>query len=268
MFGAVYGDVLGSYYEVHCTKDYNFTFQKDSHFTDDSVLITAVCQAILNNPSEIGRFGIRKRAKEYAAHYRQYFSRFPYAGFGQMFSEWAKNYNSRNRRSYANGAAMRVVPIAYAYQSLEQILLQVKASCISTHNNRAAIKAASAVATAVYFARQGKSKDYIRSFIEKTYKYNLSIPLELIRKYHIFDSEASYSVPPAIIAFLESSDYESAVRGAISLGGDADTQGCIAGAIAEAYYKKIPDDIERFCNLKIDSSIKATIRKFNAIYNR
>lgn len=266
MFGAIYGDILGSYYEVHCTKDYNFPFQRASHFTDDSVLITAVCQAILNNPADIKRFDMRKRAKEYGANYRQLYSRFPNAGFGQMFSEWARNYNARNGRSYANGAAMRVAPIAYAYESLEQVLLQVKASCIPTHNNRSAIKASSAVATAVFYARQGKSKDFIRSAIEKAYRYNLSVPLELIRKYHSFDSEATYSVPPAIMAFLQSTDYESAVRGAISLGGDADTQGCIAGAIAEAYYKEIPKEIESFCNLKIDSSIKATIRKFNEIY--
>ena len=92
MFGAIYGDVIGSYYEVHCTKDYNFEFNKeDSCFTDDSVLIAAVCKAILKNPTEISMWNLRARAKEYAAQYRQYYSYHPHAGFGNMFAAWAKN---------------------------------------------------------------------------------------------------------------------------------------------------------------------------------
>ncbi len=268
MFGAIYGDVIGSYYEVHCTKDIDFPFQKESTFTDDSVLTAAVCKAILDNPAPIGRFGVHRRAKEYGGLYRQYYGYFPNAGFGNMFAEWAKDAHAANGHSYANGAAMRVVPIGYAYETLEQTLLQVKASCLSTHNNIEAIDGASAVATAVFMARHGESKEAIKTYLQKKYRYDLSVPLSDIRTTHKFDSRTSYSVPPAIIAFLESTDYESAVRNAVSLGGDADTQACIAGGIAEAFCGEIPDHIRRFCDRKIDSSIRKTVREFCSIYNK
>ena len=119
---------------------------------------------------------------------------------------------------------------------------------------------------AVYLSRFGESKEYIKTYIEKNYKYNLSIPLSDIKKTHTFNSRASYSVPPAIIAFLESTDYESAIRNAVSLGGDADTQACIAGGIAEAYYHEIPKEIEKFSRMKIDSSIKSIVNAFSEKY--
>lgn len=263
MFGAVYGDIIGSYYEVHHTKNYNFEFNRNSTFTDDSVLIAAVCKAILNNPSEVSKFGIFARSREYAAQYRHFYSCFKNAGFGVMFAEWAENDFAGNNHSYANGAAMRVIPIGYAYSSLEQIMRKAKASCLSTHNNREAITGAQAVAAAVFLARNGESKESIRRFLQKNFKYNLKKSLKDIKADHVFDSRTSYSVPPAIIAFLDSKDYESAIRGAVSLGGDADTQACIAGGIAEAFYKEIPEHIKNFCYPKIDITIKKVIREFN-----
>ena len=267
MFGAIYGDVIGSYYEVHCTKDYDFEFNKDSFFTDDSVLIAAVSKAILNNPGDISKWTLRTRAKEYATQYRQYYSYHPHAGFGNMFAAWAKDPCASNGRSYANGASMRVVPIGYAYNTLEQTLLQAKSSCIPTHNHREAIKGAQAVAAAIFMARNGADKNQIKGYLEKTFKCKLSTPLYDIKETHVFNSRTSYSVPPAIIAFLESTDYESAIRNAISLGGDADTQACIAGGIAQAYYKSIPQHIKRFCDSSIDSSIKSVIKEFNKKYS-
>lgn len=265
MFGAIYGDVIGSHYEVHTTKEYDFPFEHDSTFTDDSVLTAAVCKTILDDPSEINRFNCIERSFQYAARYRQFFSFFPHAGYGNMFTVWASNPNSKPNRSYGNGAAMRVVPIAYAYKDYKQMLLQVKASCYPTHNNREAIKAASAVACAVRLALDGYTKKDIKDYIEKHY-YDLSTPLAKIKETYVFDSRASYSVPPAIISFLESDDYESAVRNAVSIGGDADTQACIAGGIAEAYYHKIPENIITFCESRIDITIKKTIRAFIKAY--
>ncbi|MBQ7906604.1 MAG: ADP-ribosylglycohydrolase family protein [Clostridia bacterium] len=266
MLGAIYGDIIGSYYEVHCTKNYDFEFNRDSTFTDDSVLIAAVCKAILNNPAVISIWKLRNRANEFAVQYRQYFSYHPNAGFGNMFKAWAKNPTAKAGHSYANGASMRVIPIGYAYETLEQTLLQAKASCLPTHSHREAIKGAQAVAAAIFLARNGKSKDYIREYLEKAFKYKLSTSLSAIKETHVFDSRTSYSVPPAIIAFLESSDYEDAVRLAVSLGGDADTQACIAGGIAEAYYKEIPEHIKKFCDNRIDYSIKAVVKEFNDKY--
>ena len=263
MLGAIYGDVVGSYYEVHCTKDYNFELQKDSTFTDDTLLNVAVFKAILDNPRNITRLEVRKRGLEFAAQYKQYYFYYPDAGFGNMFSSWARSSSFKVNRSYANGAAMRVIPIGYAYDSMEQVLLQTKASCFYTHNNREAIKAAQAVASAVFLAKNGESKEYIKTFIEKKFRYDLSKKLSDIRGKYVFDSRASYSVPTAIIAFLESYDYESAVRNAVSLGGDADTEACIAGGIAEAFYKAIPKYISDFCERRIDYTLKKVLADFN-----
>ena len=129
-----------------------------------------------------------------------------------------------------------------------------------------AIIGAQAVAAAIYLARNGADKERIKTYLEKTFKYRLSTPLSTIKETHVFDSRTSYSVPPAIIAFLESTDYESAIRNAISLGGDADTQACIAGGIAEAYYKEIPEHIKRFCDGRIDFSIKSVVQEFAKQY--
>ena len=142
MLGAIYGDVIGSYYEVHCTKDPDFPFQQHSSFTDDSVLIAA-------------------------ARYRQYYSHFPDAGFGNMFSEWAGNGYFRIMHSYANGAAMRVMPIAYAYSDEKEMLRQVRASCYYTHHNREALTGARAVALSVYMAHRGATKAEIRNAVSR-----------------------------------------------------------------------------------------------------
>lgn len=262
MFGAIYGDIIGSFYETRRTKNYDFELRRESCFTDDTLLTVAVCNAILNNPKDISRLKIRARGLEYAGQYKQYYSYYPNAGFGEMFASWAKSGEYKINRSFANGAAMRVTPIGYAYDSLNQVLLQARASCYYTHNNGEAINAAQAVAAAVFLANRGESKEGIKSFLEKKFHYDLSRRVADIRRNHIFDSRASYSVPPAIIAFLESNDYESAIRNAISLGGDADTQACIVGGIAEAYYKSIPKHISDFCDRKIDHTLKKVVLDF------
>ncbi len=267
MYGAIYGDIIGSYYEVHGTKAYDFTFQRDSRFTDDTVMTVAVCKAILQNAKSITRYGLRQRALEYAVQYKQYYAYYPYAGYGQMFCNWASDYGTmKKQKSYGNGAAMRVVPIGYAYDSLEQVLLQAKASCIYSHNNHEAICGAQAVAAAVYLAHNGASKSDIRTYITRQFRYHLDYTIDEIRPAYTFDCRASYSVPPAIVAFLDADDYEGAVRNAVSLGGDADTMACIAGGIAEAFYHDIPDHIRRFSSSRIDHSLKAVINEFNTKY--
>ncbi|MDE5569215.1 MAG: ADP-ribosylglycohydrolase family protein [Ruminococcus sp.] len=268
MFGALFGDIIGSYYELHCTKNYDFEFSRESTFTDDSVMTCAVCKAILLNGKDIEKRHIRRRAKEYAVQYKQYYSYFPYAGYGNMFSEWAKNpKNMRRIRSYGNGGAMRAVPVGYAYDTIEQVLLQAKASCMYTHNCREAIKGTQAVAYAVWLAWQGELKDTIKNFISRQFGYNLDFSLRTIKPHYKFDSSTDYSVPPSIVAFLESSDYESAVRNAVSLGGDADTMACIAGGISEAYYKNIPKHIKNFCFSRLDYTLKSTAIEFCKKYN-
>ena len=179
-----------------------------------------------------------------------------------MFSSWAKDTGLKINRSYGNGAAMRVVPIGYEYNSIKQIKLQVIASCMYTHRNREAIISAQAVAIAVFLARKGYTKDELREYIQKHFRYNLTTNITEFREKHVFNPKSSYSVPAAIIAFLESSDYESAIRNAISLGGDADTEASIAGGIAQAYYKERPKHISDSCDGKIDYSLRKVANEF------
>lgn len=267
MYGAIYGDIIGSYYEIHCTKDHDFELKRESTFTDDSVMTAAVCKAILQNPQPITKHELKQRGFEYAVQYKQYYSYYPHAGYGNMFRKWASDRsNMRKQHSYGNGGAMRAVPIGYAYGSLEQVLLQAKASCFYTHNNSEAIRGAQAVAAAVYLAAHGESKSYIREYISKNLKFDLDYTVDDIRPGYGFDSSTGYSVPPAIVAFLDSSDYESAVRNAVSLGGDADTMACIAGGIAEAFYRDIPDYIKKFCDSRLDYTIKSVVNEFKEKY--
>lgn len=266
MFGAIYGDIIGSYYEVHCTKDYHFPLHRESTFTDDSVLTAAVCKAILSNPNDIRLRDLNQRSFEYAVQYKAYYRKYPNSGFGNLFRQWAKNKELFRQKSYGNGAVMRAVPIGYAYDSLKQVLLQTRASCIYTHNSREAINGAECVAAAVWLARHNQNKAEIKLFCEKNFGFSLDTPIDNIRKTHIFNSRTKYSVPPAIIAFLQSDNYESAVRNAVSLGGDADTQACIAGGIAEAYYQAIPKHIKSFCDSKIDIGISSVIKEFENNY--
>lgn len=268
MFGAICGDIIGSYYESHSTKNYDFNlFNKDSIFTDDTVLTAAVCDTLLLNSENATFFGKQKRAAEYAYKYKQYYKRYPNAGFGQMFQSWANKTTLSKQNSYANGAAMRTVPIAYAYNNLNEVEVQAKLSSIYTHNHNQAIKGAQAIACVVFLARHNKSKEEILKYIENRYKYNLSISIDLIKSNYVFDSKTAYTVPPAIIAFLQSNSFEDAIRKAVSLGGDADTIACMTGGMAEAYYKIIPEEIKNKCWSKLDIGLKQTIKKFNNKFN-
>ncbi len=267
MYGAIIGDIIGSYYELNCTKDYDFQlFSSESKFTDDTVLNLAVCSAILHNCEKTSFTKRGQRVFEYGAQYRKYYNRYPNAGFGQMFSKWAKGSSFERQRSYGNGAAMRVIPIGYAYSTLEQVLLQAKLSAKSTHNHPEAIKGAQAVAAGVYLARQGQDKEMIRNYIGNKFSYDLSYNLDSIKDGYVFNSRTSYSVPVSILCFLESSSYEDAVRNAVSLGGDADTMACIAGGIAEAFGYKVPNDILSKGKHYLDMEQKNVINEFNKRY--
>jgi len=268
VFGVICGDIIGSYYENHCTKNYDFElFQRDSTFTDDTVLTIAVCDTILyNDKPTSGFFNKRIRAREYAERYMQYYNRYPYAGFGQMFSEWARNKEIRKQKSYANGAAMRVVPIAYAYNEMKQVMLQVKCSAEITHAHREAISGAKAIAAACFLALKKCSKDEIKQYLVKYHGLKFKQTLDEIKPSYVFNSRASYCIVPAILAFLESSDYEDAIRQAVSLGGDSDTIAAKTGGIAEAFYGEIPEHIKNKCWSLLDIGIKNTLKKFTEAY--
>jgi len=231
MIGAVAGDIIGSIYERNPIKTEDFPlFHTTSRFTDDSVMSLAVAQAIL------GDF-------KYGREMKILGQEFPNAGYGGNFQKWIFESNIVPYNSWGNGSAMRVSPVGFAFDTAEDVLREARASAEVSHDHPEGIKGAQAVALAILMARQGDSKDEIRTNLTASFFYDLNRTIEEIRPSYQFDVSCMGSVPEAIIAFLESTDFESAVRKAVSLGGDTDTQACIAGAIAEAYYQSIPSMI-------------------------
>lgn len=239
MLGAIIGDVVGSVYEFDSDKTKNFPlFSSGCSPTDDSLMTMAVgitcVSADTRNESEFKRT-ICSMMREIG---RQY----PDAGYGGRFFDWLMSDTMGAYGSYGNGSAMRVSPVAYAGSSLEEVERLAKWSAEVTHDHPEGIKGAQAVAAAIFLAKEGKSKDEIRSYIEEKY-YDLDFTLDEIRPSYRFDVTCMGSVPQAIECFLEADDFEDAIRNAISLGGDGDTIAAMTGAIAEAYFD-IPDEIQ------------------------
>ncbi len=254
MLGAIAGDVIGSVYEGQPIKTTHFPlFSPGSTYTDDSVLTMAIADAILNDI-------------EYGVALKHWGCQYPNAGYGGKFYRWLFSPDSEPYNSWGNGAAMRVSPIGFAFESIEDVLLQARNSAAVTHNHPEGIKGAQAVAIAIYLAWTGKSKTEIKQEIQTRFEYNLNHRLDEIRPQYRFDVSCQGSVPQSIIAFLESHDYEDAVRKAISLGGDSDTMACIAGGIAQAFYKTIPEHIVKNVKSRLPIAFIKMIDAFNGQY--
>lgn len=239
MLGAIIGDIVGSVYEFGSdkTKDFPF-FSSHSRPTDDSIMTIAVgCTCIEADCSQEEEFKRKlvEKMRELGRIYRD-------AGYGGMFYRWLMSDSMGAYNSFGNGSAMRVSPVAYAVDELDDVEELAKWSAEVTHNHPEGIKGAQAVAAAVFLARTGSSKEEIKQYIEEKY-YDLDFTLDEIREGYRFDVTCQGSVPQAIECFLEAEDYEDAVRNAVSLGGDADTQAAMAGAIAEAYFG-IPEELQ------------------------
>ncbi len=251
MIGAIAGDIIGSVYEHFSIKTTEFElFHQASRFTDDTVLTVAVADAIVSG-------------KEYTHVLKDYARRFPNAGYGGNFMQWAFSKSEEPYYSFGNGSAMRVGPVGFAFSDLQVVLKEAKLSASVTHNHPEGIKGAQAVAAAVHLARQKYSKRQIKLYIKEHFGYNLDRTLEQIRPNYQFDVSCQGSVPEAIIAFLEADDYEDAVRKAVSLGGDSDTLACMAGAIAQAYYGEVPYKIEEKARSMLPSDLLEVVDEFN-----
>lgn len=231
MLGAIVGDIIGSRYENFGTKRKDFRlFAPPSFYTDDTVLTVAVAHAILDGCA-------------YARMIKRYARRHCLRGFGPRFLLWMWLPGARPYHSLGNGSAMRVSPVAHAFANEQTMLAEAEKSAACSHNHPEGIKGAQAVAHAVFLARQGASKPEISAIISSRYGYDLQRKLDDIRPGYHFNMTCPGSVPEAILAFLESTSFEDSIRNAISLGGDADTQAAIAGAIAEPFYHGIPPPI-------------------------
>jgi ADP-ribosylglycohydrolase len=256
ILGAIAGDIIGSVYEWHNVKIVSFDlYRHKSTFTDDSVLTLATMDALLSQ-------------RNYADSYQLFGRNYPHRGYGGIFSSWIHSENPEPYDSWGNGSAMRVSPVGWYGNSIEEVLAEAKKSAEVTHNHPEGIKGAQSTAAAIFMARIGKSKEEIKKYIMGTFQYNLKRKIDDIRPNYKFEVSCQGSVPEAIIAFLESTDFESAIRLAISIGGDSDTIACITGGIAEAYYKTIPDYIIENTLKRLPKELVKIIEEFSAKYRK
>ena len=257
MLGAIIGDTVGSVYEFHNTKDYDFTlFNAESGYTDDSVMTMAVARWLLTD-SEHTYQKLEDTRVEFAEQ-----CPCPMGGYGTGFYYWlfhpeglypfddqygVSPYESATGRhpygSWGNGSAMRASAVGWFFGTLEETERVAAISAAITHNHPEGIKGAQATAAAIFLARNGKTKDEIRDYIEKAYGYDLHKTWEYWHPIYDWEDSCQGTVPQAMIAFLDSTDFEDAIRKAVSLGGDSDTLACITGGIAEAFYREIPKEM-------------------------
>lgn len=257
MLGAIIGDTVGSSYEFHNTKEYNFKlFLSESNYTDDSVMTMAVARWLLSD-SEHSYQKLEDTMLYFAEN-----CPCPMGGYGTGFYYWLfrprllrpfdttygdSPYRSKTGRhpygSFGNGAAMRVSSVGWFFDTLEETERVAGISAAITHNHPEGIKGAQATASAIFLARSGKSKEEIRDYVEKTYGYDLHKTWEDWHPIYDWEDSCQGTVPQALICFLDSIDFEDAIRKAVSLGGDSDTLACITGGVAEAFYKEIPKSI-------------------------
>jgi ADP-ribosylglycohydrolase len=228
-------------------------FVEQSRFTDDTVLTVAVADCLLTSGDYVDKF------HEYARAY-------PDRCYGTGFWRWVESGSREPYHSWGNGSAMRVSPVAFAFPTLEKVLEKARESAEVTHNHPEGIRGAQAAAAATFLARRGESKNKIRRFIEKQFQYDLSRKIERIRPVYSFNESCQETVPEAITAFLESEDYEDAIRLAISLGGDADTLACITGGIAGAFYGGVPVSIAEPALALLDNELLTTVKSFCRVY--
>lgn len=254
MIGAIAGDIIGSRFEAQPIKrsDFDF-FHPHCRFTDDTVLTVAVADAIL-------------RGRGYADSLQTWARKYPNAGYGGTFYRWIWANSPQPYNSWGNGSAMRVSAVGFAFNSPEQVLAQAECSAAVSHNHPEGIKGAQAVALAIFLARSGRSKIQIRNTLKQRFGYDLDRTLAQIRPCYSFDVSCQGSVPEAIVAFLESADLLSAIGNAVSLGGDSDTQACIAGSIAEAFYGGVSDALRTFVRDKMPDDMWRVVTDFYRRY--
>jgi len=254
MLGAIAGDIIGSVYEHQPTKEYNFRlYSPASCYTDDTVLTVAVADAVLHN-------------QDYGETIKNYGRQYPNAGYGGLFQQWLQRSDRQPYHSWGNGAAMRVSPVGFAFDSEERVLAEAEKTAAVTHDHPEGIKGAQATALAVYLARQGIPKTKLKQHLTDKFGYDLERSSADIRPRYRFYVSCQKTVPAAIIAFLDARDFEDAIRISISLGGDADTMGSITGGIAQAYYQKIASQIQRETYNRLPQEFIAVIREFNRTY--
>ncbi len=260
MYGAILGDIIGSPFEFDRgdkTKDFEL-FSGASHYTDDSVMTVAVADALLSAKEDAPAAEVMDLVKSSMIEWGR---KYPDAGYGGRFGSWLFAPEPKPYESYGNGSAMRVSPAGWLYDTMERTMEAAQATAAVTHNHPEGIKGAKSVAAVIFLARNGSSKEEIKDYVTREFDYDLSRTCDEIRpKYHHVES-CQETVPEAITAFLEGTDFEDVIRTAVSLGGDTDTLGAIAGSMAEAFYG-IPDSLISQCQLFITEEMNEVAQRF------
>lgn len=250
MKGAIVGDILGSPHEHLPEKEADFNLlNRFIKFTDDTILTVAVANALLTD-------------KNFENSYVDFSQRYPNRGYGRIYKKWVYDESRAPYNSFGNGSAMRVSPVAWYFNNLEDVLEFAKKTSEVTHDHEDGIKGAQAVASAIFLARNGNSKEEIKKYIENNFSYNLSKSYEEMYNSTTFDMTCPGSVPDAINCFLLSENFEDGIRKVINLGGDSDTQAAICGSIMEAYYGGVPDYLWEPCKLKLSEEFLDIIERF------
>ncbi|MBR5684626.1 MAG: ADP-ribosylglycohydrolase family protein [Muribaculaceae bacterium] len=257
IIGAIAGDIIGSAYEFNPTRDHYFKlFTPKSTFTDDTVLTMANALWLLDDKQHTHEKLINIML--------DLCWRYPDRGYGGRFAHWIHDGDPQPYNSFGNGSAMRVSPVGYYANTLEEALELAQISAEVTHNHPEGIKGAQATAAAIFLARQGKTKREIRQYVEKTFKYDLSRTLEEIRPTFSFDETCQRTVPEAITCFMEGRDYEEVIRLSVALAGDADTIAAIAGSISSAI-DEVPNKISQPAIALLSEEFCTTLLRFNEL---
>lgn len=254
MLGAIVGDFVGSVHEYDAPKRKDFPLvDPRCTVTDDSLLTVAVAEWLLRGTSLVTRF-------------HDLVAAYPHAGWGGMFAQWGRARHAAPYNSFGNGAAMRVSPVGWAFTTLDDTLAAAAESAAVTHNHPEGVKGAQAAATAVFLARTTRDKALIRGEVSDRFGYDMNRTVDDIRPTYRFDETCQRTVPEAIIAFLDASDFEDTLRNAVSLGGDADTLASIAGGIAHAYYGGVPRDLADRALASLPAPLRPVWAEFQARY--
>lgn len=271
MLGAIIGDMVGSVYEFHPIKRKDFSmFNMRSRMTDDSLLTIAVAKVLMKHyPIQYDAMSLKVIQNDLADEFVRAWRNHPGAGFGGMFYEWCEKASHgliEPYNSYGNGSAMRISPVAWIANSEEELKTLSKAVTEITHNHPEGVKGAEAVAMCIYMALHCSSKEEIKERMVKEYYpeiANLDFK-QLVRTYE-FSEICQKSCPQAIYCFLISDDLEDAIRNCVAIGGDCDTTGAMAGAIAEAYYQKdkLSPFEDKFLYMMIDPHVEKLIKDFH-----
>ena len=252
MIGAIIGDIVGSVYEWHNIKTKEFPlFQDKCFFTDDTVMTVAVAEGLMNGGEK----------DDFIDAMKKYGRMYPDSGYGGRFGGWLFSEDREPYHSWGNGSAMRTAAVGWYFDSLEETRKMAALASSVTHDHPEGIKGAESTTAAIFLARTGHSKVEIKAYVEREFGYDLSPTLDEIRPTYRFNESCQDTVPQAIIAFLESTDFEDAIRNAISLGGDSDTLAAITGSIAEAAYG-VPWELEDKAWEYLDEPLRAALRRW------